>query len=757
MGALVSRVDPGSVAARYGIIKGDEIITINGQLLRDILDYYFLTSEHKLEINFLRKGFPRTTVIHKKAEEPLGLDFTTEVFDGIIPCRNKCVFCFVDQLPRDVRRSLCVKDDDYRLSFLHGSYITLTNLAENDLRRITALRLSPLYVSIHATDPEVRAKMMGNPQAGNLMKMLNKLKLHNIQCHTQIVVVPGYNDGNVLKKTLSDLLNLYPTVKTVAIVPVGLTGHRHEKNLEKIEPFAKKHAQQVHDIVASFQDKARKRLRFPFFYMADEIYLLMEKDFPPHKDYGYFDQLANGVGMTRKLYTDFNRRKRYLPKEIDSARNVWIVTGVLGEKVIKPLMENFTKIKRLKVRLIPIKNKFMGSPTTVTGLVAGSDVIAQLSARLRRSSKPDVILLPDVVLREGQFIDDVSMGQIEDQLKIPVKEVPADAQGLIEGIIGQRKKSSATTQKKHSRVVAEAHRHMESKEIPLKDVENAPEATKAKPLRPTGADREPKADWSKDYRPGMNARRPRRKSTKPIRRRKPAVSRPRKDDRVEKPRAQEPANKNQKEQQDQKTVPSRSRRSRGSRGRTRIRKPEGTTSETQASQPETNLEQKPRQTRQAPNVEKPREENRQQQTESQETGETKPRTRSRRSRGYRGRTRSSQAQEQKPGEQVQKPEGNNEGPLQTRESQSREKPAKASRPPRQKTQDQQTQQGQPDQQDQKDNKPRSSRPRRSRSPRGRSRSPRKTEGVNPEVQSDNNSNPSKNNNPGRDDRREKVV
>ncbi len=633
MGALVSRVDPGSVAARYGIIRGDDIITINGQLLRDILDYYFVTSEHKLEINYLRNGFPRTTVIHKRAEEPLGLDFNEEVFDGIIPCRNHCVFCFVDQLPRDVRKSLCVKDDDYRLSFLHGNYITLTNLAETDLRRITALRLSPLYVSVHTTDPDVRANMMGNPQAANILKMLNKLKLHNIQCHTQVVVVPGINDGNTLKKTLGDLLNLYPTVKTVAIVPVGLTGHRQDRGAEKIRPFSRKDAHQVHDIVTSFQEKAKKRIRFPFFYMADEIYLLMGKDFPPHKEYGYFDQLGNGVGLSRKLYTDFNRRKRYLPPEINQSRNVWVVTGVLGELVLKPLMEHFKNIKRLKVRLIPIKNKFLGSPTTVTGLIAGRDIIEQLNSRLKRSSKPDLVLLPDVVLREGQFIDDISIGQIEDELELPVKDVPADAQGLIEGILGEWKKPVS---RKKTRIEEEAKNHLESQEIPLQDVENAPEATKAKPLRPTGADREPKADWSKDYRPGMNSRRSRRVSSKPTRQRN-APPRRKKEDQADKASSQK--NETKKEPQDNKPRSSRSRRSRGSSSKTLVASSQRDTPGVVASS----------QPQESPPVTKDQQGENQQKPQGQSRSSRSRRSRGSRSRGSSSKTQATSSQGDTPG------------------------------------------------------------------------------------------------------------
>lgn len=492
MGAVVSWVDPGSVAARYGIQKGDELITINGQLLRDILDYYFVTAEHKLEINYVRDKFPMTTVIHKPAEEPLGLDFTEEVFDGIIKCRNKCTFCFVDQLPPDVRKTLCVKDDDYRLSFLHGSYITLTNIAETDLRRITALRLSPLYVSVHATDPDVRSEIMCNPQAGNILKMLEKLKMHNIQCHTQIVVIPEVNDGKVLKKTCQDLLDLYPSVKSVAVVPVGITTHR--RGLPRIRTFKKKDAQHVYELVRSYQQKAQKRARHPFFYMADEIYLLLNKDLPKNRHYGNYEQLSNGVGMARKFITDFNRRKRYLPKKLSERENVWVVTGVLGAKVLKPLIGHFKKVANLSVRLIIIKNKFLGSPVTVTGLLAGNDILSQLQSKLKRGRKPDRIIVPDVVLREKMFLDDLPFVTLKEELGIPVEGVETTARGLIDGVLGDWKKKktniSKSSQKDRDNETEEEYEevepldwHFDSEEVKTKLVEPIPGKKKYRPRK----------------------------------------------------------------------------------------------------------------------------------------------------------------------------------------------------------------------------------------------------------------------------------
>lgn len=437
MGAIISRVDPGSVGQKFGFRAGDEIITINGQLLRDIIDYYFQTTEFKLEINYIREGMPHSTVIHKDESESLGLDFKDEIFDGIRTCNNKCMFCFVDQLPRKMRKTLYLKDDDYRLSFLHGNYITLTDISEKDLRRITEQRLSPLYVSIHATDPSVRVKMLGNQSAGNILKTLNKLKLHGIQCHTQIVIVPNVNDGKVLKKTLQDLFLLHPTIKTVAIVPVGLTSFNNRKNLRGVRPTEAKH---IYEIVKKFQDRAKKKFGFPIFYISDEFYMMMDKDFPKYSHYGYFDQIGNGVGLCRKLITDFNRRHRYFPESLENKRNVWVITGILGEKVLKPLLKEFRTIKKLNVTLIPVRNSFFGKTVTVTGLLTGQDIQNTLQKELKNKKKPDLIVFPDVLLHKGLFLDDYKPDGIQKTISVSFMPVATNAGGLIGGVLGRHKK-----------------------------------------------------------------------------------------------------------------------------------------------------------------------------------------------------------------------------------------------------------------------------------------------------------------------------
>jgi putative radical SAM enzyme (TIGR03279 family) len=443
MGAIVSRIENGSIAARFGFQEKDEIITINRQLVQDIIDYYFLTSEHKLEINYVRDGFPHTTVIHKDPEETLGLDFESEVFDDIKRCPYKCLFCFVHQMPSGMRESLYIKDDDYRLSFLHGSYITLTSLAENDLRRITALRLSPLYVSVHATDPEVRAKMMGHQSAGNIHRMLKKLQTHNIEVHAQVVVVPGLNDGKILKKTLHDLVDLFPTVRSVAVVPVGLTKFR--RNQPDLRAFRKSDAQQVYEMVNKIQARAEQRLGFPLVYMADEIYMLLEKDFPKHSHYGYYIQMGNGVGLARKFITEFNRRKRYLPEEMAVPRNVWVMTGTLGDKVLRPLVENFKDVKNLKVSLIPVENSYFGTSVTVTGLLSGTDIGNILIERLEKEERPDAVLIPDILVRDDMFLDEISVKDLEEKTGLKIQAVPSDACGLIYGVIDALDKHPSKT------------------------------------------------------------------------------------------------------------------------------------------------------------------------------------------------------------------------------------------------------------------------------------------------------------------------
>ena len=436
MGAIISKIENGGIARKYGFKIGDEIITINGQLLRDIIDYFYLIDVHKLEINFARNGLPHTTVIHKEESEKLGVDFDADVFDGIRTCKSNCIFCFVDQMPKNMRKSLFIKDDDYRLSFLHGNYITLTNLSENDIRRITAQRLSPLYVSVHATDPKTRAELMGNPQAAHLMKFLKKLKEHNIECHTQVVVVPGVNDGKILKKTMQDLYSLFPAVKTVAIVPVGLTKYHCKKN--KIRGVRPTEAKQIFELVAKFQKRAEGHLKYPFFFLSDEFYLMLKKEFPRYSHYGHFNQIENGVGLSRKFITDFNRRKRFLPNIIPDKYNVWAITGILGEKVLKPLVKEFSRVKKLKFHLIPVKNDFFGRMVTVTGLLTGSDILKKLQKQLRTMKAPDKIIFPDLLLHNGVFLDDMKPEDIEKKLGIPFREVPTNARGFIEGVIGRK-------------------------------------------------------------------------------------------------------------------------------------------------------------------------------------------------------------------------------------------------------------------------------------------------------------------------------
>ena len=283
---------------------------------------------------------------------------------------------------------------------------------------------------------------MGTPGAGNILKSFEKLKKHGIQCHTQIVVVPGVNDGRVFKKTLQDLYDFYPCVRSVAIVPVGVTKHgSHGKEIRQIRPTE---AKQIYEMTDKFQKKALKQYKTSLFFLSDEFYLMMGMELPRNAHYEYFDQIGNGVGMSRKMITDFNRRKRYFPESLDQKRNVWIITGVLGEKVLSPLVKEFSSIKKLKTQLIPVKNEMLGSSVTVTGLLGGQDILTTLQKKLTKSKAPDMVIFPDSTLNEDRFLDDITPQEIAEKLNINLLPVSTDSQGLIEGVIGQQSRRKKT-------------------------------------------------------------------------------------------------------------------------------------------------------------------------------------------------------------------------------------------------------------------------------------------------------------------------
>ena len=414
---LITGVEQGSVGERYGFKPQQYILSINGERIDDPLDFRFFTADEVLEIK-VREGEEIFSIrVEKEAYEDLGL----EVKDFVIrQCQNKCVFCFMDQLPKDARRSLFIKDDDYRMSFLYGNFITLTNLVENDFLKIEKLRLSPLYISVHTTNPSLRESIMGNKNARKIKEQMERLISSGIKLHTQIVLLPGVNDGEEYLSTIEDLARMYPGVLSIGVVPVGLTSHR--EGLPLIIPPDGDWAQEIIDLSLPYQERFRKEFGKTFLYLSDEIYILANYDIPDFDYYDDFPQIENGIGMVRQFLDGVES----MEVPLLSGRTL-LVTGVLAGRFVKNLEEKFRKSGQ-KVDTIVVKNRYLGPSVTVAGLLPGWDILAMVSMY----EGENIILPPDVINQEGKFIDDFS---IEDFRKFTGKRIYV-APGRIEELAG---------------------------------------------------------------------------------------------------------------------------------------------------------------------------------------------------------------------------------------------------------------------------------------------------------------------------------
>jgi len=414
---IISRVYPGSIASELGLVPGDRLLKVNGQPVQDIIDLSFALADETVELVIERSsGRIETFEIEKDYDENLGIEFESAVFDNVRRCANNCIFCFVDQMPPGMRESLYVKDDDYRLSFLYGNFITLTNFGPADLKRVRHLHLSPLYVSVHTTDSQLRAKMLGNPRAGKILEQLRELIAADIELHTQVVLCPNINDGEFLNKTIADLYALGPQVLSVAVVPVGLT--RFREGRFPLTGFSPAGAAEVIGLVDKWQKRCRAERGTSFVYLADEFYLAAGVEIPAYEFYDDFPQLENGVGLVRSFLAEWESRPvssaGYAePKYID------VVCGVSAAKILHPLFDKLS-IPNLHIRLVPVENKFFGSTVTVTGLLTGQDILATL----RSLPGPRTgIIIPGVALRKGEtvFLDDIHPEDIEQDLETPVR------------------------------------------------------------------------------------------------------------------------------------------------------------------------------------------------------------------------------------------------------------------------------------------------------------------------------------------------
>lgn len=456
---LVVSVAPGSPAETVGVLPGDEIVRVNGDVPRDIIEWQMATDEADVELDVLRGGLDLSMTVEKAPGASLGIEVSSAVFDRVRTCDNHCEFCFIYQLPKGMRRSLYLKDDDYRLSFLYGNFTTLTRFTEADLERVVTERLSPLHVSIHATDPDVRSHMLKNPRGAMSLRWLRALLDHDIEVKGQIVVCPGVNDGRVLDDTMAGILDRFPELDSVAVVPLGISKFNREDAM-RFHTLAE--AQTVVDTVADWQDVFQATLGRRMVYAADEYYLMAKRPFPTAERYDGFSMHEDGIGMARTFEAEFHGTAAEItgvqrgffaavdappnpaaytglrttspspsdtgsetPTQMVSLRPrrtapVGVLTGTLGAPVITPLIDSLT---RDDVRVLAVENEFFGGNTGVTGLITGDDV----SRVLREQPEGHRYLLPDVCLSdEGRFLDGITV----DELPRPVEVVATDGVAL---------------------------------------------------------------------------------------------------------------------------------------------------------------------------------------------------------------------------------------------------------------------------------------------------------------------------------------
>jgi putative radical SAM enzyme (TIGR03279 family) len=420
--ALITGVLPDSIAAEIGFSNGDRLVKINGQCPRDLIDYQFLCADEFLELEVLdADGKTHHIEIEKDYDEDLGLEFDTALFDGLMQCNNKCPFCFIDQQPPGKRESLYFKDDDYRLSFLYGSYLTLTNLTAKEWERIAQMRLSPLYVSVHATEPEVRSQLLKNPRAGQILDQLKWFQSQRLEIHAQVVLCPGINDGVHLDRTLRDLASFHggdiPTVASVAVVPVGLT--RFRPNLAELTPVNQAKAKEVIAQVEALQQEFQAKFGSTFAWLADEWYLIARQELPKSDYYEDYPQLGNGVGSIRRFLDEFDRAiADWDVTALHPPRTYTWVVGNAVEKAFHPIIERLNLIPGLKVNLVALASQYWGQEMTVTGLLTGQDLLANLTGK----DLGDRVLIPSVMLKhdEPKFLDDTTIGELAEKLRIPV-------------------------------------------------------------------------------------------------------------------------------------------------------------------------------------------------------------------------------------------------------------------------------------------------------------------------------------------------
>lgn len=430
---VVKTVKENSIAYEAGIAPGDVIKSINGREVHDILEYRFLTAEYEVTLDVLKKNGDEEIITLENDYEDPGIEFETSLIGDARSCTNKCIFCFIDQLPKGMRNTVYFKDDDTRLSFLQGNYVTLTNVPDDEIARLIEMHVSPINISVHTTNPELREKMLGNRFAGKIYDIMKRLAENGITMNCQIVACPSINDGAELERTLTDLEALYPQVNSVSVVPVGLT--RYREGLYPLKPFDERSAADILKVIAEHQAANLSRCGSRVIYAADEFYLQAKYMIPSAETYEGFPQIENGVGLIASMREEFDEAIKHMSAEAHN-RNVAVATGEISYDLISELAEKIHgKDNSVNAEVFAIKNEFFGGGVNVSGLVTGGDIIKQLRGRIGT----EILIIPDCMLRSGEdvFLDDVTIGDVERELGVKITVSACGGYEFIESMIGE--------------------------------------------------------------------------------------------------------------------------------------------------------------------------------------------------------------------------------------------------------------------------------------------------------------------------------
>ena len=444
---IIKAVEPGSIAEELEVEAGDVLLAINNQEIEDVFDYRCMIMEEYLEV-LIRKadGEEWLLEVDKDEDEDLGLEFENGLMSDYRSCTNKCIFCFIDQMPKGMRETLYFKDDDSRLSFMQGNYITLTNMKDKDIDRIIRLKLAPINISVQTTNPELRCKMLNNRFAGDKLKYLQKLYENGIEMNGQIVCCRGVNDGEELKRSIEDLMKYLPFMRSVSVVPAGITKYRD--GLYPLELFTKAEAEEVIDVIESYQKKCFEAYGLHFIHASDEWYITAEREFPEEESYDDYIQLENGVGMMRLLMTEFAQAMEQLKNSAQYAvlketlhRTVTVATGKLAAPVLEQFAaEMMSHFPGLCINVVPIRNDFFGETITVSGLVTGQDLIRQLKEKKESGTALGDIMIPSNMLRTGEqvFLDDVTTAEAESTLGVKIVINGPEGKDFVEAVLNPK-------------------------------------------------------------------------------------------------------------------------------------------------------------------------------------------------------------------------------------------------------------------------------------------------------------------------------